>query len=178
MKIKPVNRFTPKPVYGFTLIEILVVLFIISIIVTIAVVSIGNTMRTRTLANTAEELTMVMQFASDEAILASTPIGFKYDGKGYQFYRYIAVSPKTAKPEWQSLQHDRILGLRKLTDYVQFEVIVQNISTSQSNQEPSLILNSDGTIAPFTINIGEKDQAFSYQLQGKSNGDLALKELE
>lgn len=175
------RRISLTSMRGFTLIELLVVLFIISIVITFATLAIGNGMRTHTVSNTADELALILKFASDESVLQSAVIGFVLKEDGYEFYRYVPPLLPNFEPKWQLLKTDRILGFRKLPDYVNIELFVDNkkIPINYSNLiKPELIFYNNGEITPFSINIGEKNQPYSYRIQGNSGGSLKLMDAE
>ena len=57
---------------GFTLIEILVVLVVVGLLAALAVMSMGGSSRDREMENEVRELYLLMQTASEQAILNNT----------------------------------------------------------------------------------------------------------
>jgi type II secretion system protein H len=70
---------------GFTLIEVLVVVFIIGIIVTFATLSIGDRVLSDRLETEAQRLRQLFEMAGEDAEMHGTEIGFVYTDRGYAF---------------------------------------------------------------------------------------------
>ncbi|HAS77079.1 MAG TPA: type II secretion system protein GspH, partial [Marinobacter adhaerens] len=70
---------------GFTLIEILVVLVVVGLLASLAVFTMGGSSQQRELENEVRELYLLMQTASEQAVLNNLELGLKLEEDGYQF---------------------------------------------------------------------------------------------
>lgn len=76
---------------GFTLIEVMVVIFIIGIIVTFASLTITGRVLSDRLETEAQRLQQLFEMASEDAEMHGMEIGFVYTDRGYAF---VATGPK------------------------------------------------------------------------------------
>ncbi len=82
-KIRDNDALSEKRLNGFTLVEMLIVLFIIGLIAGITVITMSNPRGA--LVNEAEKLAGRVIAARDNAILQSRPMALAYDASGYRF---------------------------------------------------------------------------------------------
>ncbi|WP_158227203.1 type II secretion system minor pseudopilin GspH [Mangrovitalea sediminis] len=151
---------------GFTLIEILVVVVIVGLIATIAVVNMGSGSQLRDLENSARQLFLVLQTASDQAVLQNEEIGVVLDEHGYQLYVYnedkstwdagtgTLFQPYTM-PDWVSMTLQRDKKTPKL-------------ATGDNNTvKPDLVLFSSSETTPFqlTVKVKGKDDSPVYTIR-------------
>lgn len=77
----------PKKQYGFTLLEILIVMVIMSIVAGFAVMTISYN-RNSQVEQIAKQLKNIITLAEEEAILQSTTLGLAFTQHSFQFYQY------------------------------------------------------------------------------------------
>lgn len=70
---------------GFTMIEILVVLVVVGLLASLAIVNLGGGNERRELNSKIRELYVLMQTASEQAILNNEELGLQIDEQGYRF---------------------------------------------------------------------------------------------
>jgi general secretion pathway protein H len=70
---------------GFTLIELMVVIFIIAILATVVSLSIGNRALDDRLAVESERLDQLVRLAMDDSELKGVSVGLRFTASGYQF---------------------------------------------------------------------------------------------
>lgn len=73
---------------GFTLLEILVVLVIVGLLASLAVFTFGGSSQQRELKNEVRDLYLLMQTASEQAVLNNRELGVQVLPEGYQFVAY------------------------------------------------------------------------------------------
>src|SRR5690554_7903563 len=73
---------------GFTLIEILVVLVLVGLVAALAVFTMGGNSQQRELQNEVRELYLLMQTASEQAVLNNLEHGLLFEENGYQFVAF------------------------------------------------------------------------------------------
>lgn len=156
----------PSKPHGFTLIEILIVLFIISIVSSVALLSIGRS-NNRQIETFAKQLSQSIVLAEEQALLQPVVLGLSINQKAYRFMMY---NPDVdAKNAWQPLQ-DNVLRKQKVSDNVAVEVKVNSRRAS-----PQIVISTNGDLTPFTIYIGKVGQKPKYMIQGDADGTVTNK---
>lgn len=170
---KPIQ---PKTMRGYTLIEILIVLFIISIVTSVALLSIGRNENKR-VATFANELMQTLTLAEEQAILQPIVLGLSLQRQSLQFKTFEAVNDK--KKTWVALNDAILTKLRIPTDIqVDIEINGQHISSSESdNKTPQIIISTNGDVTPFTIYVGKKGEHPRYAVIGEADGNIINKAL-
>lgn len=167
---------------GFTLLEILVVMFIIGIIVGFAVLSTDGRAGEDRLQQEAERLQALLQVAAEEAILYGVEVGLDLTRDGYRFLRL-------GEAGWQPFDRsDHPLRPRQLTDAMRLELLLEDddpvrlpppgAENSDEKKEdglrPEVFFLSSGEIAPFRLELSSKDAATHYTFEGELTGKLSM----
>lgn len=160
---------------GFTLLELLVVLFIIGISVTFAVLSFSGSGIDSRLKNEAHRLQQVMRLASEEALLQGVEIGMRSDGEEYSFLLI-------GEEGWVEYEGDTPFKTHKLETGVELEVTVEDFALPPPEDEdaliPQIVFLSSGEITPFDIDLSGEAAAKRYRFKGTLTGVINLEELE
>lgn len=142
---------------GFTLIEILVVIFIISIVTSVALLTISHN-DNRQLESFTRELMQSLTLAEEKAMLEPAVLGVTLDKQSWQFSSFQPAAGKN-KAAWLDAQH---------------LVIPSNIDVSiDSKAIPQIVISTNGDITPFTIYIARKGKAPRYAITGDANGNIS-----
>ncbi len=142
--------------YGFTLLELLVVLVIAGI--TLGIVSF-NAMPSpqQALQNEAQRIALLLQLARDEAIVRDRPIAFEVDAEGY---RFLQREEKT----WQPLQADDLLRPRQ---FKRSPVMLSVYPASSGDTTPMRILfGREPVQTPFVLTLGMADASVAIRADG------------
>ncbi|MDP4546169.1 type II secretion system minor pseudopilin GspH [Marinobacter sp. MDS2] len=134
---------------GFTLIEILVVLIIVGLLASLAVFSMGGNSQQRELESHVRELYLLMQTASEQAVLNNLELGLLLEDDGYQF---VAFQDETGewKPSGERLFHQRTWPeWLSLTQFVESDA--PRLTSSEAKLRPTLVFFSSGETTPFEI---------------------------
>ena len=91
---------TLRPPAGFTLIEMLVVVFIIGIIAAGVLLSVNITGTDHELKTESERLATLMNYAREQAEIQTRELGLACSANGYAFY---AFDPRTAPVSYTHL---------------------------------------------------------------------------
>lgn len=162
---------------GYTLIEILIVIFIISIVSGVALLSIGHN-QNKQVEYFANQLSQTITLVQEQAILESSVFGLSFNQYQYQFMNYKADTPKDKNP-WVPLKNDRLLGKKMIPTHleVQLELAKQRINFDEEElaNSPQIIISPNGDITPFLITIGRKSSKPSYAIVGNENGRITTK---
>ncbi|TBW56011.1 type II secretion system protein GspH [Marinobacter halodurans] len=144
---------------GFTLIEIMVVLVLVGLLAVIAVVNLGGGAQQRELENRARELFLLMQTASEQAVLNNQELGLLIDDNGYRFLMY-----DDAKQTW-GRQKERLFAPRQLPEWMAVvyhtEDNLPKLPGTEDDEEsprPDIVFYSSGETTPFDMELAVGDE--------------------
>lgn len=169
---------------GFTLLEILVVLFIIGIIVTFAALSIDGRAADDRLQQQAERMHSLLDMAADNAILYGVEMGLDVGRDGYRFLKL--AQDERGSSGWQIAATDGPLRERKLDDDLRLELIADdeqqptlagradNDEDKKDGVRPEIMFFSSGEITPFELILSAKNADSRYRLSGELTGKLDM----
>ena len=151
---------------GFTLFEVMVVVFIIGVIVTFASLSIGQH-GDRYVEDEAKRLHHLLRLATEEAVFRSQEISLMLTSSGYHF-----ASLQGAK--WEPIAGDPFFREREFAEVVSVKLLIDEEEANLSNSEKpaQIYLLSSGELTPaFTLELkGEND--VRYRINGKITGEV------
>ena len=151
---------------GFTLFEIIVVVFIIGIIVSFASLSVGQH-GDRYVENEAKRLHHLLRLATEEAVLRSQELSLILSSSGYNFE--ILQGPK-----WEPIVDDPFFREREFSELVTVKLEVDELEVNLSDSEkPAQIylLSSGELMPPFTLTLkGEGEMV--YRITGNFTGQV------
>ena len=143
---------------GFTLLEVLVVVFLIALTTSLAVATLGRDDQAL-VDRQARQLLEDLAFARDLALTQHRLVGWHPDAEGYQF------SLRTSRGHWQAYQ-SRALPQRKWSQGVQLKELLhqegERSSAERENGEnreasglaaPSLVFFPGGEITPARLRL-------------------------
>lgn len=137
---------------GFTMIEILVVLVVVGLLAALAVANIGGGQQQRELDNEVSQLFMLMQTASDQAVMENAELGLKLEESAYRFLRLDELAE-----EW-TVPSDRMFRQRDYPEWMIVEIIDSDFASSDSDSEedeliPDLFFYSSGEVPYFELSV-------------------------
>lgn len=160
----------PGRTAGFTLVEILVVLFIVSVMTGIAVANMPALTRTGDFDIEARRLKVLIDLAREEALLQSAEFGLLPERNSYQFLLFDDV-----ERTWSPLK-DRPFQQRKLDDGIELWLIVEDdefsLGDDDEDQSPPVLLLSSGETTPFRLQILKPGEDLSRTLVADGFGDV------
>lgn len=116
---------------GFTLLEILVVVFIIAVLASTAVVSVGVLRDDRDLEREADRAVALLELALDDAVLQGRDFGIEFMRTGYRFVEY---DPDGGR--WADVPLDDLLGAHSLPEGMEIELYIDGSSVRLA-EEPA-----------------------------------------
>lgn len=102
---------------GFTLLEVLVVVFLIGIVLTLAVLSVGHN-EDRILKDEARRLATLLELARQESIVESLEMALAIDDRAYSFQMFDGR-------DWLPITDDPILRPRELPEEMELKVEIE-----------------------------------------------------
>ncbi len=152
-----------KPVAGFTLIEIMVVLLIVAITIGMVGVNLQRGDNNR-VQEEADRIVILLQAAREEAILQGQVFAVQFSEDGYRFLRL------NNKGNLELIEQDDLLMPRSLPDGVTLSFTMDG-ATAES--EAGLVIDPSGSFMPFvlTLHAGEA----TWQAHGLANGKIQSK---
>lgn len=160
------SRNAPKPMSGFTLIEIMVVLLIVAITIGMISVNLSRSDNNR-VQEEADRIVILLQSAREEAILQGQVFVVQFGNDAYHFLRL------NEKGKLEKIETDDILSPRVLPDGVTLSFTMDG---AEADTEAGLILDPSGSFNPFvlTLRAGEA----RWQAIGLANGKIQSAPLE
>lgn len=176
---------------GFTLVEIMAVVFIIGIMVGLAAISIGGHSE-RLLNSEAQRLYQKIRLTAEEAEYAKNEYGMALTSKsGYVFFQFddqlmewVKLDKEDFKPVEMEEDYDLELdtGDNTLDTSVLYNKPKKEAVTDygeKSLEEPDIIFFSDGQVTPFKISISNKHLSKStFIISADNQSELRLKRNE
>ena len=177
-----------RPNGGFTLIEILVVVFIAGVLLAVAVLSLGALGDDRDVEREARRIQSLIQLAGDEAELQGRDFGIEFVRQGYRFVEYDPLFE-----QWSEIIGDEVLRPRSLPDGYEMALFIEdrqvklneeaavveydeeedNDSRREQYAPHGLILSS-GDISPLDVDIIRLTDGTTVRLRIDLNGNVEL----
>lgn len=157
---------------GFTLLELMVTLFLVGIFSTFALLSLRGTDENERLATEVQRLSALLEINQQEALLQGEQRGIYFTETGYFFM------VRDSSGEWQPLAHSGFRTSHDLPAGITLALWVDNLSIDLSKareQQPQVMLLSSGETSDFRVvfNLLESDLA-GYWVASDVTGQLSL----
>ncbi len=164
---------------GFTLIEVLIVIFIIGILATFASLKIGSRSLDDRLQNESERFEQLVKLALEESEVKSVPIGLRFTTSGYQF---LALDEKG---QWANYS-EGALRPRPLVApfYAELQVEGSMVPPAQDQPagglaldqeqkiQPQILLLPGGEVTAFAVDIKAQNYAFYFHVESDALGRI------
>jgi general secretion pathway protein H len=137
---------------GFSLIELLVVVFIISLTAGFLLVNISFGSAEDKLSEENLRLQSLLRFAHEQAIIRGEEYGVRFHQTGYRFMRL-------KNDQWMELNSDRHLTSRELENDMEFELYIEGLEVvlEDATGEAELIKQSQAETAKDNDNNADKE---------------------
>ncbi len=170
---------------GFSLLELLVVVFIIGILATMFTLSVGVTGGDRELEREVDRLSALIGLASEEAVFQGREIGLRFLPRGYEFSIF---DPE--ENAWILLSGDELFSPRELPDELLVEleidgraVVLKVDDERQRGSEddpdddyrPQIFIFSSGDVTPFELLLRRPFQSDGLSIEVADNGQIELR---
>lgn len=179
-------RRSPGRVAGFTLLELLVVVFIIGIMAAMFTLSVGVAGGTdRELRREAERLQTLLTLAAEDANFQARDLGIRLYPQRYEFsvYDLGPLLVDRTDDRWSVLKED-LLSTHELPPVFALELEIEGRSVNlegsekevEKNYKPQLFIFSSGDFSDaFVIRIRSQEEDRSYSLSVAQDGEITLR---
>ena len=140
---------------GFTLIEIMVVVFIIGLITAAAVITFGGEQHDTELDREAERLDALFDYVREQAELQTRDYGFRVNNVGYSFVVFDVL-----QNQWRAADEDDALRQREFPEGLEPQVVVdgRRIVLDQKKRDleefkPQIMIFANGDLTSFEISL-------------------------
>jgi len=175
---------------GFTLVEIMAVVFIIGVMVALAAVRVGG-LSERELGVEAQRLYQKLRLLAEEAEFSGVEMGLIFTDEGYESSRFdepslqwVAFTEGNFKPT--RLEERFLLVLEFQEKKPDTDLLYKKERREKSrdygekkHEEPDIIFFSDGELISFKITLSDKNiPGLNYVISGESPRKLSIQAYE
>ena len=154
---------------GFTLFELLVVVFIIGVIVSFATLSVGNP-GSDEVEEEINRIQQLIRIAGEEAIFNSKELALEITKENYQFVRLVDGN------QWQPISDDPILRKRKFPEDTDAEILIDGLKVIMDDPDNPIriFILSSGDVRPFVLKLKHHDADDFFTLESDSYNKLTV----
>jgi general secretion pathway protein H len=158
---------------GFSLLEVLVVVFIVGVLATMFTLSVGVTGGDRQVETEADRIVALIGLAREEAIVQGREIGLRFFKDGYEFAAFYEDfveyhdEEETDQSDWGPLDETTLLGPRELPDglLIELEIEGRDVVLKHAADAPPMVTREPDKEAP--------QQGYQPQVMVYSSGDMS-----
>jgi general secretion pathway protein H len=153
---------------GFTLIELMIVVFVIGLVTAGAIIAFSGERRDDQLEKEADRLDALFEYVREQAELQTRDYGFRVNSRGYSFVVFDVLGN-----EWRPAEEDDALRERPFPEGIAPEVIVEGrkivLDSKKKDIEdfkPQVMIFANGDLSSFEIflerdNNGERSRIYT-----------------
>lgn len=163
---------------GFTLIEILVVVFIMAVVISVAALSIGNSGRDAQLDEESRRIEGLLGLLHERAVLEGRDFGLRVEPAAYEFLVYVP-----AQDRWERMSQEREFRHRELPKGVSFQlqldsqtVVLKPVDPNLSTDlvpTPQIAVAASGEGTPFHLTLLREDTNAKASVDGDAFGKIS-----
>ena len=159
---------------GFTLLEVLVVMFIGGLMFSLAILRVGDGGLDKSVRREAERFRALLTLAQERAVLEAREFSVTFHSEGYAFL----VLEEDA---WRLITDDQLFRERTLPEGVSFELTANELSVDLSEPpdeekgpKPHVLVLSSGELTPFELEFFAESGAGAYRIEAEVQGETSL----
>jgi len=159
-------RHTQK---GFTLFEMLTVVFIVGIVISFATLSVG-TPGSDKVEEEVKRIQQLLIIAGEEAIFNAKELALEINKEGYQFVILVQGT------QWQPIADDKVLRKREFPEDSVVEVSINDFDVilDDPDNPVRIFILSSGDVRPFILKLKHRDADDFYTLESDDYNQLTL----
>jgi general secretion pathway protein H len=153
---------------GFTLIEVITVVFIVGVIISFASLSV-STNEDQRVRDEAERIQHLLNLASEEAILHGRELAMQISQKGYLFVEL------DLEGKWVPIANDKLFRQREFPDLFDIELHMwgKKMNMEEEDKFQNIKTLSSGEMDPFILWL-KKEDGEAYAIKGNLVGQTAI----
>ncbi len=159
---------------GFTLLEVLVVMFIVGLMFSLAVLRVGDGGLDKSVRREAERFRALLTLAQERAVLEAREFSVTFHSEGYAFL----VLEEDA---WRLITDDQLFRERTLPEGVSFELTANDLPVDLYEQpddekgpRPHVLVLSSGELTPFDLEFFAVSGSSAYRIEAEVQGETSL----
>lgn len=163
---------------GFTLLEVLVVLFVVAIMAGIAVMQIGSRDSDRQLETEARRLQHALELTRNEAVLSATEWGLEMTAEGYRFLRLEQDDQRWEVVEtspWR--EHALHRGIEARLRVEDRRRGPEALGIEAGRARPGMLILSSGEMTPFRIDLLPEWSGVAWRLSSDGFGRVSAERI-
>lgn len=134
---------------GFTLIEILVVLIVVGLLAALAVLNLGGGSQQREMENHVREMFLLMQTASEQAVLNNKELGLLLEEGSYRFVTLNEQANEWAQPGERMFRQRSFPDWLLATEFIESDT--PRLASEEDRLRPDIVFFSSGETTPFEV---------------------------
>jgi len=161
---------------GFSLIEIMVVVFIIGLISAAVVIKFAGNNRDTALDQEAERLDALFDYVREQAELQTRDFGFRASDHGYSFVVFDVLAN-----QWRPVEEDDALRDRELPEGLEPHMVVEGRSIVLDREkknlkdfQPQILIFANGDLSSFEISLQREGVEQGARLYTDEQSDIRL----
>jgi general secretion pathway protein H len=165
---------------GFTLIEILVVVFIISILASVTLISIHALGRDNELRDETRRLVGIIEAVQEQAQMEGRDFGLRLQEQQYEF---LAYDPR--RELWQAVDGDDLLRPRPLPPGLNFRLRLDGREASlkpppdpKKPWPPQIPILGSGDLTPFELKVQREDSDHEATITVNAASEIEVKNVD
>ena len=165
---------------GFTLIEVLVVVFIIGILVSVSLISVHTLGRDSEIHDETRRLAGIIGAVQEQAQMEGRDFGLRLVEQQYEFLTY---DPRHDK--WETVEGDDLLRPRQLPRGLNFRLRLDGREASlrppadpKKPWPPQIDILGSGDLTAFELKLQREDSDHEATITGNANGELEVKNVD
>ena len=165
---------------GFTLIEVLVVVFIIGILISVTLISVHALGRDTEIRDETRRIAGIIGAVQDQAQMEGRDFGLRLKEREYEFLSY---DPR--RDLWQPVEGDDLLRPRQLPTGLNFQLRLDGRDASlrppadtKKPWPPQIDILGSGDLTTFELKLQREDSDHEATITGNANGELEVKNVD
>lgn len=164
----------PTRDHGYTLLELIVVLFIIGLISSVILLRTGTVRFERKTSVYAQQLESFLQICQQQALLQPAIIGILFSTDKYGAY----IFEEGTQARWVALAaKDNFWRPREIPSDIALR-LTASVAVHAGVISPQIVIQPSGNLTPFSIDIGYVNEPPRYRISGNDAGEIILQDLK